>query len=395
MRRALPFYLGVAIASAILFAGNGMDAATLTTRALSSQASRALCFGSWGLAALAAAQVWLYCPAMWLLRAQPVSRAAIVTLLTAGLALAQLPWAMLWVRGAGWISGMWAVAAAAALQAGVLAASRRPAHLGNLAIALAAVALGPGPWGLALAAAACGAAVDSAWRGGVENAARGHDWILANGPLGAWSCALMAVTLRGHAPLFHRLALLGVAAAWIAIAGLQNGFGDGDLGVTRACLLVFSPVCVVGSASLAGPVLRAESEGAWLLRASGAPERVFSAPAVLLGGLAAGSGLAFAAVVSWVTPLSPLSGLGLGAAASSVGGALGIAGTCLARRALCGDGNDAARLIAGSVGSWLLAALAIVGLQVWITPLLAAMAVLVVGSWQAFRTRRRPSSAEA
>src|SRR6187431_1218359 len=72
--RALPLYLSTGIVSFVLFAGNGLDARTLTDQALESLPFRAALLGPWLLGTLPAARAWLQAPETELLGALPVSR---------------------------------------------------------------------------------------------------------------------------------------------------------------------------------------------------------------------------------------------------------------------------------------------------------------------------------
>ena len=70
--------LAIGIAAVVLFGGNGMDAATVTRRAIEDSLFRWVLLASWTLATVPAARVWLGTPETFFIRALPVSRVAIV-----------------------------------------------------------------------------------------------------------------------------------------------------------------------------------------------------------------------------------------------------------------------------------------------------------------------------
>jgi hypothetical protein len=57
--RALPLYLAIAIASVVLFAGNGLDARSVTEAAEQSRGFRGVLLGAWWLGTLPVGRAWL------------------------------------------------------------------------------------------------------------------------------------------------------------------------------------------------------------------------------------------------------------------------------------------------------------------------------------------------
>jgi hypothetical protein len=75
LQRALPLYVGIGIAAAIGFEGNGMRPATLTRQADAHAPFRIALWGVWLLVSTPAARAVLCTPSSFFLRTLPVARA--------------------------------------------------------------------------------------------------------------------------------------------------------------------------------------------------------------------------------------------------------------------------------------------------------------------------------
>ena len=214
----------------------------------------------------------------------------------------------------------------------------------------------------------------------MERAADGRGWVSSRGPLRAQITALGVAVCRGHSSVLFRAALLGVGAAWLALAGIWRGAAD-EIGTTSLCLLFWAPAATFGAAALAGPVLRAERSLDWIARACGAPPRVYVAPALLLACFGALAGGAFALIVAASAGLGLARGAGLAAACATAGSATAAIACSLARRALLGDGRDAGRMVVANLGCISAWVVAITTLGARALPLMASISLGVL-AWE-------------
>jgi hypothetical protein len=143
LARALPLYLAIGIASVVLFAGNGLDARSVTAAVLESRGLRAALLGAWCLGVLPVARAWLCDRAALALRALPAPRAAVFGVLGAGCLAIQLPWAVLWLRGASPAAASWAVTVAVALLVTCVGGVRTAFDALGLGVALTSAWVGP------------------------------------------------------------------------------------------------------------------------------------------------------------------------------------------------------------------------------------------------------------
>lgn len=363
-----------------------MDAATVTLRACEQTGFRVALLASWTLAALPTARAWLGAPETALIRALPLARSLIVTVLGSGMLVIQLPWLVLWLRGAGAWAGLWAASGAAALQALSVAGLRGLLDALVIALAVLAASASPGSASALMSAAAAAYFVHRAWSRAPERSLSGRGWVWARGPLLAETTALWIALVRGHSAVLFRAALLSLAAAWVSLMGISHGAAD-DLGSTSLCLLLWVPAATFGAAALAGPALRAERSLAWLARVSGAPPRVYLAPALLLVLWSVATGTAFAAIVSSGARLGAPRGLALWAACAAAGAATALIASALSRRALRDDGRDAGRVLLHNLGSLTTWVVAIATLGVRAVPLMALLSALAL-AWERSAWRR-------
>jgi hypothetical protein len=271
---ALPLYFLVGIASTILFGGQGMDAKTLTIPALASFPLRLGLLVGWALSTLPVARRVVADARVDLLRALPVPRSWLLGLNGAMLGIVQLGWAVLWVRGSGWLAGAEALVAVLALQCSVILG----AHVRILeGVGLAAVAAGwwlaPSAASLAVLAPAFVLTHHAAWRRAPEaNSAGRHHVLGGSAPL-ALASALAVAAWRDNASAAARAAAMLLFAGLATRLGLRNAAWGFD-SLLRWAAALWGAACLLGAVTLARPVLRAEAELGWVLDVCAASSRL-------------------------------------------------------------------------------------------------------------------------
>ncbi len=359
--RAIPAFAAIALGATILFAGNGMRAADLVALAERSIAVRVSLWAAWLLVTIPPARVLLETPETFFLRALPVPPWHFWLVHGAQLALLQLPWALLWLRGGGLVLGLSAIALAVAADALWIARPRTPRDLLALTLVIAALALPlPHALRLSLGLVAAPLAVASAWARAPGKGVRLGAGLVRGGPARALTLAYAAVLGRRDLLLLTRgLALAVVGAAIVALV-VRNNPGSG-LSVQRAALLVAPLPLALATGGVAVRALDTERSLEWLLLATGTSATLralvaLSIPALwgaVIGALQASIGAAFAG--SSGLAATALGGLVLGAA---MGGAAGAS----ARFAELPSGVDGTRVVIALLSA---AALA-VGLASWL-----------------------------
>lgn len=377
LERSLPVYLGVAIAAAVIFEGNGMKPATLTRMAQASVATRAWLWGAWLLVTMPAARAILFAPSILFLRALPIPRLWFLAVQGGLLAVAELPWAALWARGAGPAAGLAAALGAIAAHAFLVAPPRRAIEVLFAAVIAAAIAAGaPAPLLGAAGAATSGIALRGAWRRAPDRGGDRDRAIVLGPPPLALAAAHVATITRSHRALLLRAALfVAIAIALASFAARADGAGDaGALSVLS--LTLFAPAIAAGAAGLAGPVLRSERDARWLLDVSGASPAVRVAGATLaLAAAGAVYGAAHGAATGAIAGASWRAASRLAAEAAWIGAALAAASSCVLRRAFRGDGRDPARAVLAVLAIAVLAIAAIRALGAWSLALFPAAAL--------------------
>ncbi|MBI4950611.1 MAG: hypothetical protein HY908_01125, partial [Myxococcales bacterium] len=268
-RRAAPLYFGIGIAAAVLFAGNGLDAATVVALAERSWPVRLGLWASWLVALTPLAHTLLEDPATRWLRSLPVPRSHFWLVCGVHLAAAELPWTILWGRGGGWLAGAAATALAVAAHALVVARPRGVLEWLAAAFVATAIAIPAVPEeGEGLATQRLAMLVVGLWgaRVGVAAAfgrAPEHDRRRARRTVGgpapvALALAHLAMLRRGEGATLGRgtaLTLLGSAIAALAIRSNGVTSLEGRLVVALAAMAL--PVALA-SAALARPLSAGE-----------------------------------------------------------------------------------------------------------------------------------------
>ncbi|WP_437948146.1 hypothetical protein WME98_46955 [Sorangium sp. So ce296] len=404
--RAMPLYMGLGLVGAVVFGGNGMHPAQLTGLAGESLPFRLGLWAAWLLVGTPAARALLRAPATFFLRALPVPRLQLLAAHALLLAVAELPWALLWAFGAGPLAGCAACAAALAAHGMLVARPRGGRELAALSLLAIAILLGaPAPLLLACAAPALALGLRAAVVRAPE-VPPGRELPLipraaparGGAPL-ALSLAYVAALVRGHRAVLLRGGALTLIGALAAAAWARSSEPLEDASLAGASLVALAPFALCAGAGFSGPVLREERRIAWLLDACGAsaPLRAVAAAAAVAAPLAA-LGLAHGAAVAALTRAAPLAALRLLGGAGLAGLLLsGVALGCV-RWSVRQDGRDSSRVllsvlaavVAATVAAWMLDEIA---LAAW-APAAALLAGPAGARWPAPRGARGARAGE-
>jgi hypothetical protein len=344
--RALPLYLAIGVASIVLFGGNGLDARTVTAEAERSRSFRCVLLAAWWLAALPVGRAWIGDPAALSLRALPVARALVLALLALGCLTIQLPWAVLWLRGASASTAVWALSAALALQLISVAGVRSTSDAVLLGVVVASYGLGPHAALTAACLFAFCRALDLAWRRAPEPSAGARHWVVSGSRALAYASALAAATLRAYRPVFARALGVMLASALLPALYIQRNGGA----PLFWALAFWGPACILGATAVSGPLLRVEGSLRWLARVCGAEAAAELAPWALLGFWGALTGAAFALVMGQLLHLALGARAGLAAACAGGGSLWALASLFSVRRTTRGGAERAGQLIILCVG---------------------------------------------
>lgn len=354
-QRAAPLLMGIAVASGVVFGGNGMDAADLTRLTGRAPGVRLGIWGLWLLLQTPAVRALLSERSALLLRALPVPRWQHYTVNAGLLMLLELPMIILYGRGTGAAAGL---AAALFGMAGHTLLGGAAASLRNMGLALGLLAalLWPGEPGRTAAMLIAGGAtialaLPAAWR---RAAARPlpRERAIVKGPATlALLLTHVALVMRTQRPLLLRAAIYYLIALVIAHLALRNNQISSPGATAAMGLLVLGPFTLLAGGGLAGAVLAAERSLNWLLLASGSSgsQRVTASHgAVML--LTAPLATAFGIVLGVLQHSAPPLALRL--AGESLMGALlsASAVTALLRWAQRGDPRDGDRVLVVQVG---------------------------------------------
>lgn len=349
-QRAAPLVMGILVASAVIFGGNGMNAADLTGLMARAPGVRASLWGLWLLAQTPAARALLGERAALLWRALPVPRWQHYAV-NAGLLLGlELPMIVLYGRGSGPLAALTAALLAMAGHALLCDDGRRPRTwlLGGL---LALALLGPGePWRTVAVLLAAGLslvlALPAAWRRAAARPLPRERQLVAGPATVALLLAQIALLVRTQRPLLLRAAVFYLIALGIAELALRNNHIQSPAATAALALLVLGPFALLAAGALAGPVLSAERTLGWLLLSTGSSggQRVAAAHgAVVL--LLAPLAVLYGVLLTVLLHREPALGLRLGGEALGCGLAAAGAVTALYRWAQRGDPRDGDRIL--------------------------------------------------
>ncbi|WP_234023894.1 hypothetical protein [Sorangium cellulosum] len=351
--RAMPLYMGIGLVAAIVFGGNGMHPAQLTGLAGESFVFRVALWATWLLLGTPAARALLRAPATFFLRALPVPRVHLLSAHALLLAIAELPWVVLWAFGAGALAGAAACVAALAAHCMLLARPRGGREIAALSLLVGAILLGaPAPLLLACAAPALAVGLRAAFvRAPEVPVGRAPSLVSsvspgASGALLALSLAYLAALLRGHRAVLVRGLALAAVGALAAAAWIRTSEPLAEVQLAAASLVALAPCALCASAGFSGPVLREERRIVWLLDAcgasaplrAGAAASAVAAPAVVLA-------LGHGAAASALTRAAPAAALRLLAGAALAGLLLSAVALGCVRWSQRQDGRDSSRVL--------------------------------------------------
>lgn len=346
LKGSLPLYLTLAITVFVLFAGNGLDARTITSLGVERPVFR-WCLGlAWVLASLPAARALLSSSETFFLRALPVPRAELLLLFGAALAIVHLPWTVLWARGAGAGPALGATLGVLAIQMHVLAGARTRVDGLTLAVGIAAFALAPSLLTAALGVGSFVAGLGQAWSRAPESQPFGSHCVSTRSRPLALMSALAISVVRGQRPVVVRAFLLALTACVLNVLGLRNNGVSEPGAIIRISLVVWGPACVFGAVATGGGVLKVEGKARWVLDVCGVSRALrCSCAAALLAGWSAACGLVYGVLVGQISGLdAPLAVL-LALHTASAGAAWGAASIAIVRWATHSGGRDAGRLL--------------------------------------------------
>lgn len=349
--RGLALYLGIGAVAGWLFAPpNGIRAVDVTEAAALTWQLRLGLWGAWLVAATPVAHALLELPATYALRALPLPRWYFWAIHGGLLLIAELPWWLLWGRGAGWLIGTAAAVTAAAGHALIVARPRRPKDMVAATLLGAAIVW---PWPalllLPVGLAAGTVGVAAAWGRAPERGAR-RERRQVGGPAPlALMLAYLAIVRRGAAAVLIRGLVAMLLGAGMAILVVRNNDVPEMTRMTTVAALslgVAAALLSIGAASVASPIALAERRDRWLLDTTGTSGgmRVLGAAgatALWTGLLGATHGL----LVGKGIGVSPVSVARLAGEGGCLGGSLGILAAVAARWALRGGQSAATRLL--------------------------------------------------
>ena len=263
MVRAVHLFGAIAIASTIIFAGHGLDAADVTTMMHRSLAARVVLWLVWIALATFPISAAFDAPGTRILRSlvrtDRRSRIAIVGLLVALLVVAQAPIIVLELRGDGWRSAF-----ATTFLAVAFCASASSGKRVVVALASALVVIDHTSASIFFAPLLAVVSVQHAWLTAFNG--RSAIRIVRRSPKSiALALTYLARMIRSARTRLHTAALFMLAAGAALALTLRN---DPDARPTQRALVVFAfPLCLASS-MLATPALETESLLLPLLRST-------------------------------------------------------------------------------------------------------------------------------
>ncbi|HEY4117467.1 MAG TPA: hypothetical protein VGM56_06405 [Byssovorax sp.] len=396
--RALPSLAGLAVASSIVFGGNGMRTADVVHALHDSRGAAIAVWGAWLVLTAPAARALLEAREAFFLRALPVPpwHGALVHALH--LLALELPWMTLFLLGGGPV----AAASAGLLAAGASAlAVARPRSKREIAAAAAvAVALlAPLPYAAGVAIGACATAigVSFAWARAPGRGARRGPSRVSGGPLRALASAHAAVLARRDGVTLARGVLAAVVGGAVFALLVRNNGADARGHEVELAAFAFALPLSVAASGVASRAVETEITLEWLLLATGASARlravaVAAAPVAWALALGAATGLAGALSAG----LGARTALVVAASTAALGASLGGAAAYFARAGETASAVDGTRVVVGMILSSVavFASVGALGPRA-LAPLVAASGVLVAASVPLLARRDRVVSCVA
>lgn len=281
LRRAIPLYVGLAMASGLIFGGNGMRAADVTHMAERSPGFRVVFVLIWLLCATPGVRALIFAREALLLRSLPVPRLQFLLALAAHLALLELPLVGLWARGAGPLAALGLLVLCVSAHA-VAVAGRFGFPLGLLMAAVALHLAPPSSWMMGLLPVLA-LALTRAFRLAPEKPpADERPWVFG-APLSALFTTHLALLRRVHGAVLLRAFLYMLVALAIAVLAVRNNAPRSPSQAAALALLPLAPGALLVGGTLAGPALLGERQLRWLLASTGTSGRTRALAASLIG----------------------------------------------------------------------------------------------------------------
>lgn len=377
-QRAALLYLGIGIASAVLFSGNGMSASDVTELTATSPLFRIVLWMVWLLLSTPAAHAVMSEPSLFVLRALPIARLHFVLLHGLLLLICELPWLILFARGAGLGIGLLALTTAMSAHA-VITTKRKTLRLVVAGLICVIVIALPLPLWLALplSGSALLLALKEAFVLAPLHAAGSRSPSLRGSALPALSLTYFLSLWRGHGSLFVRALWLEAVAVTVSALAIRNNHITSAHTRSAVMLGVLSVVLMLILCSLAGPILRTERRAEWLLtvcRASGSLR--VRAMALLLSIVGALLGTLFAIPIGILFEPHSLALLRPIALCAASGVTLGMIASGVARLTLRGTEKDTDRLLVA-----LSVTLILMGVLIWMLSAWSILGLLLAGLW--------------
>lgn len=302
LRRAIPLYVGLAMASGLIFGGNGMRAADVTRMAERSPGFRMVFVVIWLLCATPGVRALIFAREALLLRSLPVPRLQFVLALAAHLALLELPLVGLWARGAGPGAALGLLTLCMSAHA-VAVSGRLGFPLGLLLAAVVLHLSPPSLWLIGLVPVLA-FALAHAFRLAPEKPLATERPQVFGPPLTALFTTHLVLLRRVHGAVLLRAFLYMLVALAIAVLAVRNNAPRSASQAAALALLPLAPGALLVGGTIAGPVLLGERQLRWLLAATGSPGKTRALAASLIGiGLSTLLGLAWAVALTAILEL--------------------------------------------------------------------------------------------
>lgn len=262
LARGLPAYMALLVLFTIVFAGNGLDAATVVAAARDSVWVRVTLYAFWVLFTSSTLRS-LFTPRAAFLRALPIPVTWVAGILALLVWLAELPWLAMWARGGGWLSGF----AAGAIAGGLSLSALQPAwhrRVGGAGLCLLVLAAGvPDPWQVAVGVGTLLWGTRSVWLAPPHAVARTNHFVRLRSRLLVLMLANIRIIWRSHLALLCWGAGATFLAAMLAGVGLSRSWsGPGARLAVVLALTSTAPGFL--SIALARALFRSEQKAAWV-----------------------------------------------------------------------------------------------------------------------------------
>ncbi len=284
VERALPTWIGLALAAAILFGPTAIHPTDIARAAHASRWLRAGLFGGWILLAAPLSAEILRDRRADFLRAVAAGRTSSFAVAGLWMLVAQAPFALLWAAADGPVAGVAWLSLGAGLCAAVSSARRSVVTTLTIVSASLAVVVDASPLAMLALAPLSIAAAREAWLHAPERPT--ISGAAVRGP------ALVAIAIahalrlaRSERVAAGRAVAVAVGAGVVAALAVRNGgHEEGSREASRVFLAAFAAVSVGVAGAIAAPVRAADASLATLLRSTGTTGSVQSGARVLAAG---------------------------------------------------------------------------------------------------------------